>query len=248
MTYQIINDPEQLRAFIDLLPEVKKPQAYYVFLAARKKYLPEPVEGFPSQLRVNVAVCSKKHIYNSIELFEVKQGAYRYYNKVLKQEQVVPTESLVVYMRPTPRDLNKAAYLTANSINKALYEQKSIDPIKEAYSAVHSTRIPKSKADKIFVDLEVDIKEVDLGVLDHIFPKVPEDPCYRVIETRGGYHILINSEKASTQIEEYNKKAGYSLSKNWYLKVREALPVDSSGDQELPVPGATQGGFVPKLL
>jgi len=64
---------------------------------------------------------------------------------------------------------------------------------------------------------------------------------YTIIETRGGYHLLIEPEKAT----EY-RQATFN-DKNWYQKIQKKYPVDQSGDQLIPVVGTYQGGFVPRF-
>ncbi len=56
-------------------------------------------------------------------------------------------------------------------------------------------------------------------------------------ETRGGCHILIDPAKV---VSEH---------KNWYPILSESLgEVDQAGDLMLPIPGCTQGGFVPRRI
>lgn len=56
-----------------------------------------------------------------------------------------------------------------------------------------------------------------------------------IIETRGGYHVLINPVLVRDEF------------KNTFYQNLSKLS-DQSGDQMIPVPGTYQGGFTPKIL
>lgn len=58
---------------------------------------------------------------------------------------------------------------------------------------------------------------------------------FKVLDTRGGYHILINP----TKVKESYKNSFYKT----FLKFS-----DQQGDLLIPVPGTYQGGYVPKFL
>ena len=90
-----------------------------------------------------------------------------------------------------------------------------------------------------YVDFDIDDKEIDL---DEIWlDKEVGENNYTIIETRGGYHLLIEPEEASKYRQSrFNDK-------NWYQKIQKKYPVDQSGDQLIPVIGTYQGGFVPRF-
>ena len=64
---------------------------------------------------------------------------------------------------------------------------------------------------------------------------------YKALETRGGYHLLVEPKKATA----FRKKQ-FDDNK-WHQLISKKYPVDQSGDQLLPVPGTFQGGFIPFL-
>ena len=65
---------------------------------------------------------------------------------------------------------------------------------------------------------------------------------FRIVETNGGFHLLIEPENATQyRIEKYNDQ-------NWYQKIQKKYPVDQAGDQLIPIVGTYQGGFTPKFL
>ena len=83
--------------------------------------------------------------------------------------------------------------------------------------------IQKAKSRTCYVDFDIDDKDIDLDqawLNDEIGAK-----DYKVLETRGGYHILVQPEKASNIRQENFKDY------NWYQKIQKKYPVDQTGDQ-----------------
>jgi hypothetical protein len=100
--------------------------------------------------------------------------------------------------------------------------------------------IQKSKSRTCYMDFDIDDKEISLDEtwLDNELG--PDN--YVIIETRGGYHLLVKPEKATHyRLKKFNDK-------NWYQLIQKKYPVDQSGDQLIPVVGTYQGGFVPKFV
>jgi hypothetical protein len=67
-----------------------------------------------------------------------------------------------------------------------------------------------------------------------IYKRVNPDCCTFLI-TRGGMHLFVELDKISPK---YNK--------TWYNSLSE-LPHDIKGDNLIPVPGCTQGEFIPYI-
>jgi hypothetical protein len=55
------------------------------------------------------------------------------------------------------------------------------------------------------------------------------------METRGGFHIFVPTEKTNL-----------ITNKQWYKYVAEFC--DVTGDNMSPIPGCVQGGFCPKMV
>ena len=145
-----------------------------------------------------------------------------------------PQESLALYITINPRCMRKATQLLGKRCWDLL-ESQNYNPHAEALSCIQ-----KSKSRTCYVDFDIDDKsvEVDEAWLDaQIGPE-----SYAVIETRGGFHLLIKPEAASDfRTAKHNNS-------NWYNEIKKKYPVDQSGDQLLPIVGAFQGGFVPQFV
>lgn len=219
MNYKIIQDEGSLKDFIDWLPHLKENEKYYLSLFARKKYSPDKIKS-ADKTQLKRFTSNKQFLLSKIKQLECELGSY-----TLKGEPV-PQESLVLYITPNPRDMRKATFALM---------KKGIDPIHQNAKGynIHAEAlscIQKSKSKTYFCDFDIDNKEVDLNRLYDILPT----QCFDILETRGGYHVLVHTDLAPRT--------------KWYQEIMKAYSVDQIGDQMIPVPGCVQGDFVPRFL
>ncbi len=221
MTYNIIKDPALLREFIDWLPTLREGEKFYCCLFARKKYLPAHLKSNDkSQLRRFLS--DKDRLFNKIEQLEAKFGAYEV------KGEAAPQDSLVLYINPNPRGLKAATFNSIIKLTESLKNQvPNLNPHQEVMSAIQ-----KSIGQKVYLDFDIDDKYFDLNRLEGIINR----DALSIVQTRGGYHVLV---KLAAVHEEF---------KSTFYKKMLALGVDQTGDQLLPVPGCTQGGFMPRFV
>jgi len=234
MNYQIIKDETLLKKFIEWLPELKSNEIYYVCLFCRSKYCKDEKGNnlFPhirtdkSQLKRFTS--DKKFLFQKIKQLECEFGSYKY------REVDVPQEALALYITVNPRSLEIAA---KNSLIKlAQLVTKTYDgynPHQEIMS-----EIQRAKSRTCYVDFDLDSKNDLISDL-HIWIK---ESCgktvdYKILESRGGFHLLINPDS----VEEQYKKS-------WYNKLKKNPAIDQIGDMMIPVIGCTQGDFIPKFV
>jgi len=221
MNYQIISDKEKLLAFIDWLPELEANEKYYCCLFARKKYCADLIKS-NDKTQLKRFLSDKARLYQKIKQLEVPLGAYQL------KDIAAPQESLALYINPNPRNLKKATYDGIIKFTQLLKnDNKNFNPHAELLSCIQ-----KTIGRKIYLDFDVDFKDFDFDKLNGII----NPSCMDIVETRGGYHLLVRL----AEIEKVYKKTFY--------KNISALGVDQTGDQLLPVPGCVQGGFVPKFI
>ena len=164
----------------------------------------------------------KARLYQKIKQLEVPLGAYQL------KDIAAPQESLALYINPNPRNLKKATYDGIIKLTQLLKnDNKNFNPHAELLSCIQ-----KTIGRKIYLDFDVDFKDFDFDKLNGII----NPSCMDIVETRGGYHLLVRL----AEIEKVYKKTFY--------KNISALGVDQTGDQLLPVPGCVQGGFIPKFI
>lgn len=224
--YQVIVDEQRLREFVQWLPATAEHETFYVALLARNKYVKAAGIGTFNSDRYQCKrfLATADRLVDKIRQLECPLGSY-----VLKGNPV-PQEALALYITPNPRDqiratrasLVKFAELIANGSN-------CHNPAAEVISQVH-----KSPGKKSFVDFDFDgVKAVD------VVPKIGEFlnlDAVEVLETRGGFHALVRLDAVDpTRV------------KTWHRQMSALPGVDIKGDNMIPVPGCTQGGFNPLL-
>lgn len=238
MKYEIIKDLGKLEAFINWLPDLQNHEKFYIALFARKKYDSILQSTSTDKMQLKRILSDKEHMVDKIKQLEIDYGLYKLKNTVATQE------SLALYITPNPRCMIKAhndlLLRTAKAITTGNY-----------FYNLHSETmscIQRSKAKSYIVDFDIDDKEIDISLIKNI---LIED-CYDILETRGGYHILVNPKKASEvnkQIQE-RKMLGYETKYpfNWHKAITALFKCDQVGDQMIPVPGCTQGNFIPQFV
>lgn len=227
MNYTIVQDRQILNEFIEWLPETKPNEKYYVSLLARRKY---SVSNYMLQDKLSLKrfTSDKKRLFDKIRQLEIKYGNYRFGSEDLP----VPQEALALYISPNPRDLEKASKsLIQELLKKTWSTEKGYNPHSMALS-----EIQKSNGSVVYFDFDFD------GVtIDETLPKISEVinlDCCSLIETRGGFHVLV-------KISEIDSK----FRKSWNPSISKLEGCDVRGTSGMiPVPGTTQGNFIPKLI
>ncbi|MDF1696248.1 MAG: hypothetical protein P1U56_10465 [Saprospiraceae bacterium] len=221
MNYKIIHHPDQLKAFIDWLPDLEENEKFYCCLFSRKKYCEDKIKSSDkSQLKRFLS--DKERLYDKIKQLEVEVGTYK-----LKSADA-PQESLAVYINPNPRSMKKAMFDGIIKFTELLKNGSNrLNPHSEIMSVIQ-----RSVSRKIYLDFDIDDTDFDLNLLKEVVN--PE--AIQIVQTRGGYHVLIQLDSIHA---DYKKS---------FYKQMMALDVDQSGDQLLPIPGCVQGGFVPQFI
>lgn len=227
MNYQIIADKGKLLEFIDWLPDLEDNEKFYLSLFARKKYCKDLIKS-NDKIQLKRFISDKERMFDKIKQLELQVGGWKL------RDMSAPQESLVVYINPNPRCMKKATHMMGKKCWDLILN-KNYNLHGEALSCIQ-----KSKSRSLFLDFDIDTKYLDID-FEWLESNLGKD-SYSLLETRGGYHLLIRSELV-TKFRHY-----HSLSKNWYTEVKQKYPVDQVGDNMLPVPGCVQGGFTPKFL
>ena len=224
MNHKIITDESILKDFIDWLPDLESTEKFYVSLFARKKYDESLQSTASDKMQLKRLLCNKENIIHKLRQLEIEEGLY------LLKDRVATQKSLAVYITPNPRCMVKANKDMLLRLAKAVCNQNFFHNIHaEALSCVQ-----RSKSYAHVVDFDIDDKTIDLNLMKDIMHR----DCYEILETRGGYHILVNPVLAGK----------IAKSKNWYSAIQNTFPCDITGDQMIPIPGCTQGEFTPKFI
>lgn len=221
MNYSIIQNEESLLGFINFLPELRENERFYLCLFARKKYC-DFLKSDKSQLKRFCA--TKENMVEKIRHLECKIGSY-------KQDGVeIPQEALALYISVNPRDLVKASYNTIRELADLLQKKNCFNPHQEALS-----QIQKSCSRKLYSVFDIDCGDNYEILIDEIIDFFEDTLCCHFIRTRGGIHVLVEHDMISE-----NKK------NSWHKFLAEKS--DVKGDCLIPVPGCTQGNFMPYFV
>lgn len=216
--YQIIVDKPALESFIEWLPELDGENKYYFSLFSRSKYHQDA-----PQVQVLRFLSNKERMLEKIEQLECPVGSYKF------KGAPIPQEGLALYMTPNPRDMRKAAFKSIGKLAELLERGEHSNPHQEVMSEIHRTC-----GQKHFIDFDIDTKDPE--ILSAAI-KLVDGQC-ELIETRGGFHLMIKTVDA---------KRGFS-EKLWYKKLTALSDVSADPNSMIPCIGTWQGGFVPKFV
>ena len=239
--YKLITDEKALDNFIDWLPDLRKDnhdnEVFYLCLFARKKYFKYIISSSNDKTQLRRELVKKHSIKREVKKWECALGTYQ-----LKKD-TVPQEALAVYITPNPRSMRKAMF----NLTKDLVEFMSKENIPHNLHQNAISAVQRSRSRTEWVDFDIDTKDVNLTLLKKVLPEC----TYRVLETRGGYHILVNPIAATAKLKslvKHNPSMQDKGIENWYRNIQKTFDVDQSGDNMIPIPGTFQGNFIPKFI
>jgi hypothetical protein len=231
MNYQIIKDEKLLREFIDWLPELKETEKYYLCLFARNKYCKELTHIKSDKAQLKRFVSDKERMFQKIKQLEIEEGWY------MQKETPVPQKALALYITVNPREMWKASVNSLVKLANCIRDQNIlVNPHQEVLSEIQRTR-----SRTCWIDFDIDLSQEDLEKKEEvesllsILKGYVNPEAVQWLQTRGGYHMLINPSK----IEEKFKNSFYNNISNY---------TDQSGDNMSPVPGCTQGDYIPHFI
>ena len=196
----MIIDKNQFDRFIEILPELKNDEIYFISLSARKKYLTEEERVYYSLGRTEMfgrtLVKSKDNFYYAMKKLK---SILEY--KYTKNHKKIPVESLVVYININPSSMIKASEMFINEINKELFQilQASQNKKQVNYKGFLNMErklmncIQKSKSTRHFIDIDIDSNDPSyVTKLKELLTKA--NIIHYIIKTQGGWHVLIVRE------------------------------------------------------
>lgn len=230
-TYNIIGNESHLREFINWLPDLAADETYYVSLFARNKYCKELAHIKQDKQQLKRFTSNKKNLFNKLQQLEVKYGAY-----TLDDGSPIPQEALAVYIGLNPRSFEKATKSALKQFVDLITRQYSgYNPHQLVLSAIAKK---ESVSHKKYYDFDFDVlslEEIQFGLNQIPFA----DKAVWVLQTRGGYHLLVDLEN----IDEQYQKSWF----NAFTKVFSGAIDNKGTDTLIPLPGCYQGGFIPIL-
>lgn len=219
--YKILLDEARFSEFVNFLPDLEENEVFYLSLFARHKYCTSVPNLRDNQLARFTS--SKETLKEHVLRLECSYGGY-------KRDGIdVPQEAIALYIALNPRNIVKANKELLVELAKCFADGKAdFNPLSLARTAIHHA-INR----KVFVDFDYDFIDPQIHL-----PKIKEllpDDAYKILKTRGGFHILVTLNKAPKT--------------NWFKALSALDGCDVKGSNTLiPVPGCTQGNFCPHLI
>lgn len=217
-----------LSDYIDkYLTSNKSDERYYYTLRARRKYISDDLRNthrFKDSTDLKQSCSHKKDILKNIQKYEVKRGLYT------DNGIELPENALCVSLYHNPRNINQAK----KQIIKTLIDDNSnVSPVSIALS-----NIQKSKGQRIYSIFDFDIEKTDYNlhkIIDLVNTNIGNDCKFHIVETRGGFHLLIRIDSIQKPI---NKK--------WFNTIQSIEGVDKnvSSDCATCLVGTYQGGHL----
>jgi hypothetical protein len=220
MQYKVLLDEARFDDFVAFLPDLEENEVYYLSLFARHKYCTTLPNLKDNQLARFTS--SKETLKEHVLRLECSYGGY-------KRDGIdVPQEAIALYIALNPRNIVKAnKELLVELATRFANGEAAFNPLSIARTAIHH-----ATNRKVFVDFDYDF----IDPKQHL-PKIKEilpDNAYRILKTRGGFHVLVLLANAPKT--------------NWFKALAALQGCDVKGSNTLvPVPGCTQGGFTPYL-
>lgn len=223
---KIITDYQFTDKFIKWLPELQENEVFYFSLYSRRKYN----SALPySELKLSEFIVQKKeHIIEKLHRLECPDTGYMYEHG----SKIIPYDSLVLYMYPNPKNLLIASKNISKRLMDVLYNpsKNAINPL-----SITMSEIQKSVIRKPYMDFDFDNSNYK-----DLLPKITEyinRESISIIETRSGFHLLIQKDRVEQKYQ-----------RSWYKNISALPNMDAGKEKMIPVPGTIQGLFQPKLF
>jgi hypothetical protein len=248
--YNFVHDTSEIKHFYDLFYKdtFKDDIVYMIHLACRKKYLDEiKCEGQNKFL--NRIVIKDDSYYKFLSLLYS-------YNSDKRSLENLPQESLVLYASLNPRSTFKALTEFNKKIAEWTYNtiihKEMNTSIKNITSTIKSC-IQGSSYESRFIQLDLDKKEQEYVDILENFLNDNLINVYCIIETRGGFHYILNSNTLTGDQKKniFNgtlKNLKFdTLNRNGNCVTKNIIDIISNNPMS-PIPGTYQGGFPVKFV
>lgn len=215
--YNLVYDEEQIKRFAKLIDSENS--LHQMFIAARPKYITEGTDKSRNRhMNTKVSVNkSPEEFVRLVRKYELPIGSYN------DDGYVYPNNCLVIYCTTNARDGRQAGKKLIQKLVDGAFENGKAEIFDHLYSNVDSC-LMSSKVKTKLVTIDIDEKEQYAEVKQFLDDNKVTPAA--VIETRGGYHVLVMAEDAGNcrLHQKYGKKI-------------------TIGDTFCPVPGTIQGGW-----
>lgn len=240
----MIVDKKQFDKYVEMLPDLKKDEVYFVSLSARNKYLTQEERDEFSLGRTEMF---------SREIARDKEGLYYAMKKLRASLQYrrtnngkeIPEKAIVVYGNINPSSMLKAYQIFVQEMNHEVGEITSalMNGKEPNFTAIlRSNRflmnsIQKARSRKLLIDIDIDfLKEGSrIDTLDLLKVYLKENKVYYwMIETYSGYHIVIDKLTVPNKLYSF-----IGAMRDTDNTIKE---IEFNKNEMIPIPGTLQAG------
>ncbi len=247
--YDFIWSENEIKKMFDILKPLEDDDVYFMSLSARKKYLTKEEEE-NIQLTKTIMFQRKlvkkhkfSHFLKTVKEYEMRIGS------ILSKgnDSIVPQKCMLIYLTINPCSSTRALkrfYSKSQELLFNSYSDKSLIKNFRRVSSMLNTCFQQSMNKSKLIDIDMDIGHNNTNFLHRLLKEFDEKEVkYHVIQTRGGYHVLIEK---NTINYNYTKRI-HSLNKE-AKKINEKYEIIINKNGMIPLPGTIQAGFKVKFI
>jgi len=227
MTYKFVGNEEDVNTFFDM--HIKNSFGGFLILPlARRKYY---LSLSDSQINISTKIVYKESdLLNELQRYEVAIGLYK------DKNGAIPNEAFGMYLSANPMDELEGFFSFQKDMLERIRQhingnETNLNRIMSIFkSHLHKTVLQR------YLKLDIDTKEPkNIEILTDFFKQNGINP-YLIIETRGGYHILLDNVCGS------HHSILYKFAKEHPL----FITIEKNG--MIVIPGTYQGGFLTRIV
>lgn len=251
--YNFTYDDKQIVSFFDFVSRGKS-RFVIINVITRRKYDPDLPKSQIYFANSYKRVRDGEHFAEEIHRFEVKKGLYYEFKKETGEKYHFKENAIGIYMVPNPSDSMKSVNDICKEHNKltldvcrATIEQRSslencVNSLQRYCNSLdvefRSKQMANVHYDYLHLDIDVKTNDMLKQVRDFLTENNAER--YVIIETKNGYHLLVDTTENKKIIENAHK---WNVIRDKDIEV-SICPKGSP----IPVPGCYVGGFKIRLV
>ena len=242
MPYKFIHDTEQVRLFYSLLAPLKDDEAYFLSASMRKKYLTDEQrkvldigskEMFDRRL---VKEKSFESYLRELRTFEISDGGYEG-----RSHLPIPQDCIVLYANINPCSGRKALKEFYKTTHDLIFDLDNKDNRKRmaGLDSELMSCFQRARGQNTLIDIDCDIPTEGIDLVKTMLAEFKEHGVkYHVVQTAGGFHILIEKVTLRYNYEKVIEDCDL-IAKERYGKVE----IKKNDNRMIPCPGTLAANF-----
>jgi hypothetical protein len=253
--YVLLIDEDEFEKFYKhCVPELGPDEVFFISLSARNKYLTEQerrdlelgrTEMFARRL---IRQRDFSRFTRTLHQLEVAEGGY-----LTKNNSNIPSKAIVVYFNINPSSTLKALQEFNSKVAEYQMElaQKALKKADPSDTLARMNKLDvllmncyqRNQVKSYWMDIDFDIPKDRYDIVEILLNDLKEKGVgYVVIDTKGGYHVLLNKKDLNYNFNESIKKCNEEANKSW----PEGDWGENVNNKNMMVPlcGCLQGGYL----